>query len=173
MEVPVLLSDEVRDLAARAAERGSVIAFQSTLAAAAQAVQQALQHEEAVGEAALSLAHRDTLDDMTSELRAARKALESALDRQGRCLMPIREGTRRRSFRLPSRGARRQPSLGRPTWGGSLSDAIAVLDKGASCMGALASGQPAGAPSRTLGTATATLLREHHDRLAAEANRLS
>ncbi len=172
MEVPTLLADEVRDLASRAAQRGSVIAFQSTLAAAVQAVRQALQHEEAVSEAALSLAHRDALSEMTGEMRTTCSALEAALDRQGRSLMPVDQADKKRSFRFAARTSRQKEASHRPTWFGSLSDAIEVLDNGASCMGALASGQPADAPSRTLGTATANLLRDHHDRLTAEAERV-
>ncbi len=165
MEVSTLLAAEVQDLAVRATERGSVIAFQSTLAAAVQAVQRALHHEEAVGQAALSLAQQGTLGAMTGELRAVQAALEAELD-QGRCLLPARE---RRTFRF----APRRPAADRPSWSSSLSEAVEALAEGADCMNALASGQPAEAPSRALGTATADLLRGHRDRLAAEALRLT
>lgn len=172
MEVPTLLADEVRGLAARAVERGSVIAFQSTLAAAAQAVQQALQHEEAVSQAALSLAQQGTLGEMTEELRVVRAALESSLDRQGQCLMPAGAAAKKRTFRFPARASRQDQAPLRPTWSRSLSDAVEALETGADSMAALASGQPDDAPSRVLGTATSGLLRDHHDRLAAEAERL-
>lgn len=171
MEVPTLLTDEVRELADRAVQRGSVIAFQSTLAAAAQTVRQALQCEEVVSEAALSLAHRDALGGMTSELRAVQEALEAALNRQGQCLMPAGEPRPKRTLRIAPRAAQR--SRPRPTWQKSLSEAVDVLDRGATSLGALASGQPTDAPSRRLGTATATLLRAHHDRLATEVERLA
>ncbi|MEM8601696.1 MAG: hypothetical protein AAGF99_17405 [Bacteroidota bacterium] len=171
MDVSTLFDDDVRDLAAHAAHRGSVIAFQSTLAAAAQAVQHALAQEEAVGEAALSLAHRDALRYMTTELRVTRSALESALDGQGRRLMPTREARKKRPFRLRPRAPRRREAPQRLSWFGSLADAIEVLDEEAERMGALVSGQPPEAPSRALGTATAHLLRDHHAKLVAEAAR--
>ena len=171
MEIPTLRSDEVRELADRAVQRGSVVAFQSTLAAATQAVRQALQCEQVVSAAALSLAHSGALGDMTVELRAAQEALESALNRQGQCLISAGEPRPRRTLRIAPRAAQRRRS--RPTWQGALSGAISVLDRGASSLEALASGQPTDAPSRRLGIATAILLRAHCDRLKVEAERLS
>lgn len=175
MEVATPLVEEVSELAARAADQGSVIAFQSTLAAAAKAVQQALQREEAAEKAALSLAQQDALHDMTVELRAVSEALQGSLDRQGRCLMPACDEEKRRAFRLPHpiRAMRKdkEDASPRPTWWFSLAEAIEVLEDGADRMGALASGQPGEAPSRALGQATADLLRSHQGRLVGEAER--
>jgi hypothetical protein len=175
MEVGTPLVEEVADLAARAARQGSVIAFQSTLAAAAKAVQQALRHEEAAEEAALSLAQQDALHDMAGELRRVSEALQRSLDRQGRCLMPDPE-EKARSFRFPSpiramRKGRGEDNTPRPTWWFSLVEAIEALEDGADRMDALASGQPGDAPSRALGQATAELLRSHQGRLTGEAER--
>lgn len=175
MEVATPLVEEVSELAARAAHQGSVIAFQSTLAAAAKAVEQALRREEAAEEAALSLAQQDALHDMTGELRAVSEALQGSLDRQGRCLMPVCAEEKRRAFRLPHpiRALRKEKDEAspRPTWWFSLVEAIEALEDGADRMSALASGQAGDAPSRTLGQATAELLRSHQNRLVSEAER--
>lgn len=175
MEVGTPLIEEVSELAARAAHQGSVIAFQSTLAAATKAVQQALQREEAAENAALSLAQQGALHNMSGELRAVSEALQGSLDRQGRCLMPACDEEKRRPFRLPHpiRAMRKgkDDATPRPTWWFSLVEAIEALEDGADRMDALASGQPDDAPSRTLGQATAGLLRSHQDRLVGEAER--
>lgn len=164
---------EVQDLAERAVQRGSTIAFQSTLAAAAQAVERALKHEETAARAAISLGQNDTLAGMTRELRAVAEALQDSLDAQGRCLMPAcpEAGQEKKGpFRLLRR-SRPEPPAERPTWWFALTEAIESLEEGATRMGALASGQPADAPSRILSETTAALLHEHHDRLVDEAER--
>lgn len=177
MEICTPLVEEVSELAARASEQGSVIAFQSTLAAATQAVERALQREEVAEEAALSLAQQGALNTMSGELRAISAALQGALDGHGRCLMPAcTEEKKRRPFGLPTslRAARKEKqekSSSRPTWWYSLVEAIEALGEGAERMQAIASGQPGDAPSRTLGLATADLLSSHHDRLVTEAER--
>lgn len=175
MEVCTPLVEEVPELAARAVQQGSVIAFQSTLAAAARAVQQALHREETVEEAALSLAQQDALHGMASELRAVSGALQGSLDSQGRCLMPTRSEEKRRPFRLPHpiRALRKEKdgAAPRPTWWFSLVEAIEALEDGADRMSALASGQPHEAPARALSQATANLLRSHQNRLVGEAER--
>ena len=119
MDVCTPFVDEVPELAAQAAEQGSVIAFQSTLAAAATAVHRALQREEVAEDAALSLAQQDALHAMSGELRAISEALHDALDSQGRCLMPDAE-KKRRAFRIPTRAARKAKATPRPTWWYSL-----------------------------------------------------
>ena len=173
MEVRTPLVEEVQELAARAEKQGSAIAFQSTLASAAQAVQRALQREVVVEEAALSLAQQDTLRGMSRELRAVSDALQSSLDDQGRCLMPPRPDTAKWSARLARkvRAPRKPEAVQRPTWWFSLTEAIETLEEGADRMDALASGQSDEAPSRALGRATAELLRGHQDRLLGEADR--
>lgn len=175
MEVCTPLVEEVPGLAARAVDQGSVIAFQSTLAAAAKAVEQALRQEEAAEDAALSLAQQDALHGMSGELRAVSEVLQGSLDSQGRCLMPARAQAKRRAFRLPHpiRAMRKEKgeATPRPTWWFSLVEAIEVLEDGADRMSALASGQPGDAPSRTLSQATADLLRSHQHRLVSEAER--
>ncbi len=148
-----------------------MIAFQSTLAAAAKAVQRALRHEEAVAQAALSLAQNAALGDMTEELRAVGGALQASLDMQGRCLMPHCEEEKRWGFRIRRREPVVETPSERPTWWFSLTEAIESLEEGSNRMEALASGQPADAPSRVLSESTAELLREHHDRLVEEADR--
>lgn len=173
MEVCTPLVEEVKDLAARAVQQGSVIAFQSTLAAAAQTVQRALRQEEAAENAALSLAQKDALRGMVGELRAVFDVLQSSLDDQGRCLMPPHPKTQRWSTRLANkvRTPREPEANHHPTWWFSLTEAIETLDEGADRMDALASGQPADAPSRALSQATVELLRSHQDRLLGEAER--
>lgn len=173
MEVCIPLVEEVRELAARAVRQGSVIAFQSTLAAAAQTVQRALQQEEAAEGAALSLAQQEALQGMTGELRAVSDVLQASLDDQGRCLMPPCPDAKRWSARLVNkvRAPRKAEAAHRPTWWFSLTEAIETLEEGADRMAAIASGQPAEAPSRALGQATAELLRGHQDRLLTEAAR--
>lgn len=173
MEVSTPLVDEVSDLAERSAHRGSVIAFQSTLAAAARAVEQALRSEEAVEAAALSLAQQGALHDMTAQLRAASEALVGQLDRHGRCLMPPGEPKKRRGLSLARfhRSSGKQEDVPRPTWWFSLAEAIDTLEEGAERMDALTAGQADACPSRQLGEATAHLLRHHHDRLVGEADR--
>lgn len=171
MEVVTPLVDEVRDLAARAAQRGSIVAFQSTLAAATQAVQRALGHEETASRAALSLAQTDALAEMTGELRSVSDALQGTLDAQGRCLMPVCGESRKRGLRLRRRDRDAASPAERPTWWFSLTEAIEALEEGANRMRALANGQPAEAPSRVLSESTAELLRTHHDRLVDEADR--
>lgn len=173
MEICTPLVEEVSELAARATEQGSVIAFQSTLAAAAQTVERALRREEKAEAAALSLAQQDALHAMTSELCAVSEALQRALDSQGRCLMPACDEKKRRTFGLPGamRAARKEKAPPRPTWWYSLVEAIEALGEGEERMRAIASGQPGEAPSRALGLATADLLGSHHDRLVTEAER--
>ena len=176
MEICTPFIEEVSELAAQANEQGSVIAFQSTLAAATQAVERALQREEVAEEAALSLAQQDALHAMSSELRAISEALQGALDNQGRCLMPPCDEKKRRMFGLPAslragRKGREEKAAPRPTWWYSLVEAIEALGEGAERMQAIASGQPGDAPSRALGLATADLLGNHHDRLIGEAER--
>lgn len=173
MEVCTSPVDEVRELAARAEKQGSTIAFQSTLAVAAQAVQRALQREEAAEEAALSLAQQDALRGMSTELRAVSDVLQASLDDQGRCLMPSCPDSKRWSARLARkvRAPRKAAPAQRPTWWFSLTEAIETLEEGADRMDALASGQSDAAPARALGQATAGLLRNHQDRLLSEAGR--
>lgn len=173
MEVRTPLVEEVRELAARAEKQGSAIAFQSTLAAAAQTIQRALQREEAAEAAALSLAQQDALRGMSGELRAVSDVLQSSLDRQGRCLMPTCPDATKWPARLARkvRAPRKPAPVQRPTWWFSLTEAIETLEEGADRMDALASGQSAEAPSRVLGQATAELLRGHQDRLLGEAER--
>jgi len=171
MDICISLVDEVPELAAQAAEQGSVIAFQSTLAAAATAVHRALQREEIAEDAALSLAQQDALHAMSGELRATSEALHDALDSQGRCLMPADAEKKRRAFRLPTRAARKAKATPRPTWWYSLVEAIEALGEGSERMRAIASGQPGEAPSCVLSQATADLLGHHHDRLVSEAER--
>jgi hypothetical protein len=173
MEVCTPLVDEVPELAAQAVKQGSVIAFQSTLAAAATAVNRALQREEVAENAALSLAQQDALHAMSAELRATSEALQDALDSQGRCLMPPCAEKKRRTFRLSSsvRAARKEKATPRPTWWYSLVEAIEALGEGSERMRAIASGQPGEAPSCVLSQATADLLGSHHDRLVGEAER--
>lgn len=173
MEVCIPLVEEVQELAARAEKQGSAIAFQSTLAAAAQTVQRALRREEAAEEAALSLAQQDALRGMSGELRAVSDVLQASLDHQGRCLMPADPNAKSWSARLARkvRVPRKPDPVHRPTWWFSLTEAIDTLEEGADRMDALASGQAAEAPSRALGQATADLLRSHQDRLLSEADR--
>jgi hypothetical protein len=168
MDVCTPLVEDVPELAARAAEQGSVIAFQSSLAAAATVVDRALHREAAAEEAALSLAQQDALRAMSDELRAISGALHDALDSQGRCLMPGAE-KKRRAFRLPA--SRKEKATPRPTWWYSLVEAIEALGEGSERMRAIASGQPGEAPSCVLSQATADLLGSHHDRLVSEAER--
>jgi hypothetical protein len=173
MEVCIPLVEEVRELAARAEKQGSAIAFQSTLAAAAQTVQRALRREEVAEKAALSLAQQDALRGMSGELRAVSDVLQSSLDHQGRCLMPADPNAKSWSARLARkvRAPRKSDPVQCPTWWFSLTEAIETLEEGADRMDALASGQAAEAPSRALGQATAGLLRSHQDRLLSEADR--
>jgi hypothetical protein len=176
MEIHTPLVEDVSELAAQASAQGSVIAFQSTLAAAAQVVERALQREKVAEEAALSLAQQDALHAMSSELRAISEALQGALDSQGRCLMPACTEKKSRMFGLPAslragRKGREEKAAPRPTWWYSLVEAVEVLGEGAERMRAIASGQPGDAPSRVLGLATADLLGNHYDRLLGEAER--
>lgn len=171
MEIATPLVEEVRDLAARAAQRGSMIAFQSTLASATQAVARALRCEEAAAEAALSLAQRDALAGMTDELRTVAGALQALLDEQGRCLMPPCADEKKGMFRRIRRDRSTERPAERPSWWFSLTEAIETLEEGADRMAALAGGQPAAIPSRVLSESTAALLRGHHDRLMDEARR--
>ena len=171
MEVATPLVSEVRDLAERAAQRGSIIAFQATLAAAAQAVQRALQYEENAERAALSLAQNDALGVMTAELRTVSDSLQASLDAQGRCLMPPCVEAKKRGFRLLRRDRVAAVREECPAWWFSLTEAIESLEEGSTRMQALANGQPTDAPSRVLSESTAELLREHHDRLLDEADR--
>lgn len=167
------LAVEVRDLADRAVDRGSTTAFQSTLAAAARTVERALKQEETAARAAISLAQNDALGEMTDELRAVSEALHESLDAQGRCLMPPRTAEREEK-RGPLRLLRRErpaPPAERPMWWFALTEAIESLEEGATKMRALASGQPADAPSRALSESTAALLAEHHARLVDAAER--
>lgn len=148
-----------------------MIAFQSTLAAAAQAVERALRCEEAAAGAALSLAQRDALAGMTEELRAVTGALQALLDEQGRCLMPSCADEKKSMFRRIRRDRSAERPSERPSWWFSLTEAIETLEEGADRMEALAGGQPAAVPSRVLSESTAALLRGHHDRLVDEAER--
>lgn len=168
MDVSTPLPVEVHGLSEAAAQRGSTVAFQSTLAAATQAVCRALESEEQAEAAALSLAQREALAEMTEELRSAADALGAALTEQGRCLLPPEPPAPKR-WRLRRTRPEAEPTPS--SWWFALSEALGALEAGADALAGIADGQPPEAPSRALGTATAALLREHHDRLLEYAER--
>lgn len=178
MDTTVTLTEEVAELAVLA---GDSCAFQSTLAAATEAVEQALETERQAEGAAISLAHRRLLGALTGELADASAALRKALNAQGRCVLGAtraesdlrvlpRLRERLLAFRLSRSGDARPPGSA-PSWWFSLAEAIETLDSGTERLAVLGAGQPATAPARTLAEGAAALLRRHHDRLLQEAER--
>jgi hypothetical protein len=168
------LLDDLRASVHETARRGSSVAAQCTLAAAAEAVEQALTHEAQAGSAALSLAQRDTLAALGEELRAAGCLLRSALDAHHRerpspAVLPRSMEERFASLR---RILDRSPSRpAPPSWWSALSQAIDGIGACAGRLDRLAGGQPEEAPSRAVAEATARLLRSHHQLLLGSAER--
>lgn len=149
--------------------RGSVVAFQCTVAAAKQAVRDALDQEIELERAAPSLAHQDRLARLRAELEAAVHELRAACTPQAHVLLEPRREVRS----ILGRILRGRSDLGvSPSWSDALAATVEVLEKGSDHLYSLASGQPVDAPARALAEATAHLLERHHSQLQGHAVRL-
>ncbi len=174
------LHDELQTLKTQTAS-GSAVALQSTLAVAARAAEQALRLEEEAQAAALSLAQREALEEMTTELREAGTALDEALELQRRCVKSTTGSAKaslpKGSFaqKLSLRALDRRPAEAprRPSWWAACTAAMQALESGMACLEALAAGQPSATPAHAVADATAGLLRDHRDRLRGYAVRLA
>jgi hypothetical protein len=153
---------EVCEAIRQATRSGSAVTLQCTLAAAAQVVNKAIECETQAAAAALSLAQRQTLEALRADLCTAADALDAALDRQGRCLLPSRSSTGLWSRLLPWTNR----STSTPSWWSALDTTLDTLDGAAEELIQLGEAQPGDAPARTIAEATAHLLREQHRRLS-------
>jgi hypothetical protein len=153
--------DALRSSLQDATGRGSAAALVSTLEAASRVVEGALATERVAESAALSLAQRERIAELRSELEDASAALNGAMCADTPALRGISGPAMRSMFRqmLP---ARKRCAV--PPWKDAVADLVATLRDGSERLALLASGQPADAPARVLAEATAGLLLDHHDR---------
>jgi hypothetical protein len=143
------------------------VAVQATLAAAIQALGRAARRVRTAEDAALSLAQRERLAAVASDLEGAASELQPRLDPQGLCLMERRAGwaARLRARFQPAEEAPHAP------WAEALADAVAALDEAAGRMAAR--GACASAEAAVLARAVGRRLRAHRDALLHEAGRWS
>src|SRR5688500_9462142 len=137
-------------------------ALQSTVAAAIDAVEGAAARIRLAEGEALSLAQRERMAGVASDLEATSVELRSRLDPQARCLLSQREGWRSR-LRARLRGARTAPAAA-PS-GDALADAVAVLDDAVARMTTLGRRTSGPADAAILARAVARRLRAHRDAL--------
>lgn len=153
-------------LTARLAEGSGSTAFQSVVVAVAQALDDALRLEYAAAEAAISLAQREKLHGMVSELQEAAVALQGALNEKGHQLLRSTDG----SPSLSSDGF--EPgSNSESAWWFALSEAIQGLKENANRVSSLVTGQVKGGAMRDLAAIVVRVLQQHRNELLIEAER--
>lgn len=180
-----LTADTVRGLAERSVQAGRTTAFQGLLVTTLDAVGALRCPVAAAGEAALSLAHQQTIGAAVDDLDALAEALRAGVTEQGACLMPqkVRPADVLRLVlhpppgwlpRLRARAAdlAHPEAASRPTWVVAMAVAVEALGEAAERLHALARAQPEGSAARDLGTSVADRLRQHRDALLREVARL-
>lgn len=147
-------ADRIRALAQQASLDN--LAAQSVVVAALRTLEQSLQLERQVAEAAISMAQQTRLRQMTTELEEAVMVLRALVTDQGAALL-----------NLPT------PREAQPdeadSWWFALTEAMQDLGKGATRLASMAAGQPKGGSVRLLSSIVARLLRNHHNQLLREA----
>jgi hypothetical protein len=161
--------DDLQRAVSLGTARGSIVAFQCTLAAARRAVGDALNRELELEQAAPSLAHRERLAGLRAELQAAAEELQAASTPQAHVLLESRRDVRSMLRRIL--GSRPAPGSV-VAWSEALEAAVDALEEGAVRLESLACGQPVDAPARALAEAAAELLGHHHAQLQGHAARL-
>ncbi len=131
------------------------VAFQCVAVAVLQTLARVRRCEVEAAEAALSLAQRQNLDEMTEAVDATADALRYMLTAQG--------------ARMLDRKPRVRGGTPEHSWWFALSEALQVIEEGMAWIQSVAAGQPAGSPTHALAQALARLLQPHHDALLHEA----
>ncbi len=135
-------------------DRNSVI-FQSIIVACLQTISRARVREELLAGAAISLAQRQKLQRLLTELATVERELDAALSDQGRRMLDL------------SGDSIEDPTDSR--WWYALSEAIQELEAGTERMASLVGNQPRGTEVRRLAGTIVRLLHKHHAQLVIEA----
>jgi hypothetical protein len=154
--------DEVQAALTGVGDVNAPVALQSTVAVARETILRVLTAERAAEAAALSLAQRELLADLRSELEEAEAALTRALTDRGRRVLGSAESPK---TSLSRRLGWRRSSPPPMKWDEALSSALESMDAGVDLLTALASGQPQDTTARKIAQVTARLLSEHHSAL--------
>ena len=141
---------------ARLAGRDEVerAAFQSVAVAALQMLDRVRYRQSRVAEAALSLAQRQKLQHLLDGIDAAAGAVRPLLNPS--------------SVAMLGQGVPAEADA-ESSWWFALCEALHVLEESATCIHAIAAGQPSGSATRALGEILAQLLHQHFHALFAEA----
>ncbi|SHK86309.1 hypothetical protein SAMN04488087_2160 [Rhodothermus profundi] len=136
-------------------EAAATLAFQSVLATLLPMLERVLQREQQATEAALSLAQRETLQEMTDALVAVIQMLRGALNERGQQVLryerPVKAGPPERS------------------WWFALSEALEAVEDALQRIPSLVRAQPRGSLARRVGALLLRLLRQHQRHLLHEA----
>ncbi len=133
----------------------ATLAFQSVLATLLPMLERVLQREQQAVVASLSLAQRETLQEMTDTLAAAIRMLRGALNERGEQVLryerPVEPGPPERS------------------WWFALSEALEAVEDALQRIPSLIRAQPRGSLARRVGALLLRLLRPHQRHLLHEA----
>ncbi len=136
-------------------EETATLAFQSVLAALLPVLARVLQREEQATGASLSLAQRETLQEMTDTLAAVIRMLRGALNERGQQVLgyerPVEAGPPERS------------------WWFALSEALEAVEDALQRIPPLVRAQPQNSLARRIGALLVRLLRQHQRHLLHEA----
>ncbi|ACY47204.1 hypothetical protein [Rhodothermus marinus] len=136
-------------------EEAATLAFQSVLAALLPMLERVLQREQQAADASLSLAQRETLQEMTETLATAIQMLRGALNERGQQVLryerPVESGPPERS------------------WWFALSEALEAVEDALQRIPPLVRAQPRSSLSRRVGALLLRLLRQHQRHLLHEA----
>jgi hypothetical protein len=143
-------------------------ALQATVAAAIEAVEGATARIRLAEDAALSLAQRERLAGVASDLEATAEGLRPRLDPKASCLLIQGEGW---TSRLRSRLLRAPAPPAAPLWADALADAFQALEEAEARMMTLGRGTPAAADAARVARAVARRLRKNRDVLLLGADR--
>lgn len=181
-----LTAEAVQALAARSLARESDAAFQSLLAASADALARLARSVRRAECAAISLAQREHAHEVAADLGDVRTALLSGLAASSRCLSaeipslpealrgllrPDRQRLAEAARAVRTAAARPKPE-DTPDWFAATTDAVEALGEAAEHLDSLALAQPEASASRTLGNGLAEFLRERRDALLSDIARL-
>lgn len=159
-------AQQIQLLTSRLPSEDGGTAFQSVVVAIAQALDDALQLEYEAAEAAISLAQRDKLQGMVSELQETAVALQGALNEKGHQLLRCTAGSKSLSAEGFEPGSNSESA-----WWFALSEAIQGLKDNADRMSSLVNGQVKGSDMRDLAAIVVRLLQRHRNVLLIEAER--
>ncbi len=136
-------------------EEAATLAFQSVVAALLPMLVRAWQREQQALEASLSLAQRETLQEMADSLGAVLQMLRGALNERGQQVLryerPVEAGPPERS------------------WWFALTEALEAVEDALQRIPTLVRAQPPGSLARRLGALLLRLLRRHQQHLLHEA----